>query len=70
MCKNYELPLEALELLEQLKIGYNKPISLDIEAVLIDDLESLGLGTDVPNSNEGFHEQQWISLGYEESEFF
>ena len=70
--QNYELPLDTLKLLEQLKKGYDpsKPVGLDIEVDLIDDLENLGLIDDVPHSNSGFHEQQWISLGYDENEFF
>ena len=67
--QNYELPLETFDMLMQLKEGYNLE-DHTIEQDLIADLDDLELLDDYPNSNEGFHSKKWISLGYEESEFF
>ena len=67
--QNYELSMETYEILLNLKYGYN-PIQNEIENDLIDDLENLELIADYPNSNEGFHNKKWISLGYDEGEIF
>ena len=70
--QNYELPLEALKILEKLKKGYdiqtNKPTELEKD--LISDFETLNLIDNIPNSNNGFHDNEWISLGYDENEFY
>ncbi len=70
--QNYELPIEYLKILDVLKKGYNKDeyLMTKPETDLIEDLNSLKLLSDSPNSNDGFHNNTWISLGYNESEFF
>ena len=70
--QNFELPLETFEVLEALKSGYdkNKPIGIDIEEDLILDFEELGLVDNIPNSSNGFHNNNWVNLSYDESEFF
>lgn len=70
--QNYELPLDSFSLLQTLKEGYDpqKPIGVELEQEIFADLKDLGLIDNIPNSNKGFHEQQWINLGYEENEFF
>lgn len=70
--QNYELPLTAFNLFERLKEGYdpNKPIGIELENEIFKDLINLELIDTIPNSNKGFHEQQWINLGYDENEFF
>ena len=67
--QNYELPIETYDILLKLKEGYN-PVNNEIENDLIQDLENLELISDYPNSNEGFHNKGWISLGYDEGEFY
>lgn len=70
--QNYELPLDTFDLFEKLKIGYdiNNPLNIEMEKEIIDDLSNLNLLSNKPNSNEGFHSNNWIDLGYDESEFF
>ena len=70
--QNYELPIKTFELFEELKNGYdiNKPVGIENEEEIIDDLNSLNLLSDTQNSNEGFNNAKWINLGYDESEFF
>lgn len=70
--QNFELPLDAFALFEELKCGYNpdKPIGIDLEMEILNDLITLDLVDTIPNSNKGFHGQNWIDLGYDENEFF
>ena len=70
--QNYELDLETFDLFECLRKGYDpqKPLNIELESDIIDDLISLGLVDSVPDSNSGFNKKRWIDLGYEESEFF
>lgn len=70
--QNYELPLSSYELFEKLKTGYNPnhPLGIELENDILDDLKNLQLVDNIPNSNNNFHESQWINLGYEENEFF
>lgn len=70
--QNYELPLSAFALFQKLENGYDpkNPIGVDLEQDIFNDLKNLELLDVVPNSNVGFHEQEWIDLGYSENEFF
>jgi hypothetical protein len=70
--QNYELPSDTFCLLKKLQTGYDtsKPIGIKNEQELIKDLKELELIDNVPNSNKGFHDKPWISLEYDESEFF
>lgn len=70
--QNYELPLETYELFVKLKNGYDptQPLNIQMEQDIIDDLKDLNLLDNKPNSNDGFYDNEWINLGYDESEFF
>ena len=66
------MPISYKTLLDKLKNGLDtgdKTIN-DDDNDLINDFDSLGLIDDYPNSNTGFHENGWISLGYDENKFF
>lgn len=52
------------------QIDPNKPIGIELENEIFKNLINLELIDTIPNSNKGFHEQQWINLGYDENEFF
>lgn len=69
---NYELPTKFFKLLNKLKQGYNpsSPISICGEKIVIKDLEKLGMLSKIKNSNEGFHNNNWVNLDYYESEFY
>lgn len=62
---------KTFELSEELQNGYdiNKPLGIENEEEIIDDLNSLNLLSDTQNSNEGFNNAKLIDLGYDESEF-
>lgn len=69
---NYELPAKFSVLLNKLKQGYNpsSPIGIYSEKIVIKDLEKLGMLSKTKNSNEGFHNNNWVNLDYNESEFY
>lgn len=70
--QNYELSLDYYNFLEQLRLGIDISSSelTEDERELINDFIDLELVDSIPNSNKGFHEKQWISLGYDENEFY
>lgn len=59
-------------LLNKLKQGYDpsSPINIHGEKIVIKDLENLGMVSKTKNSNEGFHNNNWVNLDYNESEFY
>ena len=68
---NYELPLELFDFLTNLKEGVERDkINDELELGLLEDFINLNLVSNNKNSNEGFHNNEWIDLGYEETEFF
>ena len=69
--QNYELPNDMYDFLIKLKNGCDETkLFDDIEKDLIDDLEKLELIDNIPNSDKGFHDKNWINLEYDESEFY
>lgn len=69
---NYELPAKFIVLFNKLEQGYSpsSPIGIYNEKIVIKDLENLGMLSKTKNSNEGFHNNNWVNVDYEESEFY
>ena len=68
--QNYELPKECYDFLVDLRNGIELDDVSECFKNLLDDLKELQLISNKPNCNEGFYNENWINLGYNENEFF
>jgi hypothetical protein len=69
---NFEIPVKYWKLLNRLKKGYepNKPMGLESEREIINDLKQLNMLSDSFDSNEDFGNSGWLYLDYTENELF